>query len=77
MPVFVILALALAVLAAAAAGLAVAQVMRAAGGLDEAVRDTTRRLRPLLDELQQEVAVTGHELEALGAPPGQRGPQVS
>lgn len=69
MSVFVILALALAVLAVAGAVLAVVQVRNAAGGLGEAVRHASTRLRPLIDELEQEAAVTGHELETFGVSP--------
>ena len=67
MPAFVILALALAVLAVAAAVLAALQVRSAAQRLVRSVADATTQLGPLGEELAQETAVTGAELEAIAA----------
>ena len=67
MPAFVVLALALAVLAVAAAVLAALQVMGAARRLREVADEATAQLGPLGEELAQETAVTGEELEAIAA----------
>lgn len=67
MSVFVILALACAVLACAVAVLAALQVVAAGRRLAATVDATMTKLRPLVDELTQEAAVTAAELEAFSA----------
>lgn len=65
----VVLSLALAVGVTAAAGLAVLQVLKAVGtdGLGGAVKTAEQRLRPLADELRDELAITSAEVEAVTA----------
>ncbi|HWH31786.1 MAG TPA: hypothetical protein VNU01_03860 [Egibacteraceae bacterium] len=65
MPVFVILALALAVMAAAVLALVAVQLWRAVRRLLTASAAVAERLAPLTQELQSEAAVTGTESEAL------------
>lgn len=72
MAVFVILALALAVLSVAAVVVAALQVVTVGRGLAAAVGEATTQLRPLAEELAEEAAVTAAELEALGARAGDR-----
>lgn len=64
-----ILALALAVLATATAVVAAVRVYKVGAALGEAVRSASARMAPLLHELQEDVAVTAYELEALGSGP--------
>lgn len=70
MSVFVVVALALAVMTAGVAVIAVLQVRSAATGLASAVSRAADALRPLAAELGEEVAVTGREVEALAAQKG-------
>ncbi|MEX0658344.1 MAG: hypothetical protein WD080_04360 [Egibacteraceae bacterium] len=72
MSVFVILALACAVMACAAAVLATFPVVSASRRLAGTVGETMAQLRPLVDELTQEAAVTAAELEAFSARGGDR-----
>ncbi|HVM00935.1 MAG TPA: hypothetical protein VM324_16720 [Egibacteraceae bacterium] len=65
MPVFVVVALSLAVLSVAAVVLSALQVKAAIGALAAAMRTTGNRLRPLVDELAEEAAVAATELEAI------------
>ncbi|MBA2528828.1 MAG: hypothetical protein H0V19_02510 [Euzebyales bacterium] len=65
MPVFVVLSLALAVFILGAAVVAGLQVAKAVRALIAGVTATTRRLRPLAEELQAELAVAEAELAAL------------
>lgn len=67
MPVFVVVALALAVLAVAMVVVAALQLWTTAGALRGAVRRANERLAPLGEELRDEIAVTTAELDALGA----------
>lgn len=61
------LAVALGVVGLGAVVVAGLQVRRVVGGLQTGVRNTSGRLRPLLDELQAEAAVTATEVEAVQA----------
>ena len=65
MPVFVILSLALAVMAAAVLVLTGIQLFRAVKRLLLAAKAVNERLAPLSRELQSEIAVTGAEAAAL------------
>lgn len=65
MAVFVVFALSLAVLAVAGVVVAVLQVRTAAQALLTAVHRAESRLRPLLSELEDELAVASTEVEAL------------
>ena len=65
MPVFVLLALALAVLTLGLVLVAVRQLLMAVGRLRTVMDATAQRLQPLRDDLQAEVAVASTEAEAL------------
>lgn len=65
MSVFVILSLALAVMAVAVLVLAGLQLWRAVQRLMASAKGVTERLAPLTRELQEELAVTGNEAQAL------------
>lgn len=65
MPVFVILSLALAVMAVAVLVLTGIQLFRAVKRLLAAAKAVSERLAPLTRELQDEVAITGNEAAAL------------
>ena len=65
MPVFVILSLALAVMAVAVLVLTGIQLVRAVKRLLTAAKAVNDRLAPLTRELQNEIAVTGAEAAAL------------
>lgn len=65
MPVFVILALAVAVMVAAVLVLTGVQLFRAVQRLLTAAKAVNDRLAPLTRELQNEIAVTGTEAAAL------------
>lgn len=77
MPVFVVVALALAVLAVAMVVVAALHVRRTAGALVHAVQRAAERLAPLSEELVDEIAVTSAELEALGERRNDEGEQAS
>jgi hypothetical protein len=62
---FVLLALALALIALGATAVAAVQVLRGVRRLRAATQRTTERLAPLLEELQAEAAVAATESEAL------------
>lgn len=67
MPVFVVVALALAVLTVAMVVVAALQLRTTGGALRAAVQRAIGRLGPLGEELRDEIAVTTAELDALGA----------
>lgn len=60
-----VLAVTLSLAATAAAGLALAQLLRSARGLRRATAASRARVRPLLAELAEERAVTTAELRAI------------
>ena len=62
---FVLLALALAVVALGAAAVAALQLRRGVRRLRAGVDQVTQQVRPLIDELSAEAAVAGTEVEAL------------
>lgn len=65
MPVFVILALALAALATALVGVTVFQLMTTVRRAAERLHGLTARLQPAIADIQRELEVTSTELEAL------------
>lgn len=67
MSVFVVLAVALAIVAVAVVAVVAARLVRLVKGLQRVVAATLQRVQPLLDELQTETAVTALELEGLQA----------
>lgn len=67
MSVFVVVALALAVLTVAMVVIAALQLKTTAGALRASVQRAVGRLTPLGEELLDEIAVTSAELDALGA----------
>jgi hypothetical protein len=64
-PAFVLLAVALAVVALGAAAVAARQLLVTTKRLRAVTQRTTERLRPLLDEIQAEIAVSATEADAV------------
>lgn len=77
MPVFVVVALALAILAVAMVVVAALQLRTTAGALVGAARAAIERLGPLTEELRDEMAVTSAELDALAQRRDDEGEQAS